>query len=114
MRKKEDKFVFGAHSLKRALERMLGKMEPYTQKDYDNIKLLILKNMNWNQFNCNWELRDWGLEFIIKNDKVVTIAPLEDKNKDVTKIKPITQYHKENLKVYMRKGRSNGSYKKNE
>ena len=114
MRKKEDSFVFGEHSLKRALERMLGKMEPYTQTDYDNIKKLILLNMRWNDFSCNWEIPDWKLEFIIKNDKVVTIAPLEDKNKDVTKIKPIIQYHKENLKVYMRKGRSNGSYKKNE
>ena len=114
MRKKEDSFVFGEHSLKRALERMLGKMEPYTQTDYDNIKKLIVLNMRWNDFSCNWEIPDWKLEFIIKNDKVVTIAPLEDKNKDVTKIKPITQYHKDNLKVYMRKGRSNGSYKKNE
>ena len=114
MRKKEDKFVFGAHSLKRALERMLGKMEPYSQKDYDNIKLLILKNMNWNQFNCNWEIPDWKLEFVIKNNKVVTIAPKEDKNKDTTKMRPITQYHKDNLKTYMRKGRSSGSYKKNQ
>ena len=89
-------------------------MEPYTQDDYDNIKILILKAMNWNMFSCTWELRDYGLEFIIRNDKVVTIAPLEDKNKDVTKIQPITKYHKANLKRYMRLGRSSGSYKKNQ
>jgi len=114
MRKKEDNFVFGEHALKRALERMLGKMEPYTQTDYDNIKKLILLNMRWNDFSCNWEIPDWKLEFIIKQNKVVTISPVGDKNKDVTKIQPITQFHKDNLKVYMRKGRSNGSYKKNE
>lgn len=113
MRLKSDRFTFGAHSLHRALERMLGKIEPYTQTDYDNIKLLILKNMNWNQFNCNWELRDWRLEFVIRNNKVVTIAPLEDKNKDITKIQPITQFQKDNLKRFMRLGRSTRSYKKN-
>ena len=114
MRLKTDRFVFGAHSLNRALERMVGKMEPYTQKDYDNIKVLILKHMEWNEFACNWELRDWKLEFIIKNNKVVTISPIEDKNKDVTKIQPITQHHKDNIKKYMRLGRSQNSYKKNQ
>ncbi len=114
MRNREDRFVFGEHALKRALERMVGQFEPYTQDDYDKIKILVLKNMNWNVFASNWELRDWGLEFIIKNNKVVTIAPLEDKHKDTTKIQPITQYHKENCKKYMRLGRSQGSYKKNQ
>jgi len=113
MRQKSDRFVFGAHALERAQERMLGKMEPYTQDDYDNIKKLILLNMNWNEFSCNWELRDYGLEFIIKNDKVVTIAPLTDKNKDVTKIQPITQFYKDNIKKIMKLGRSHGSYKRN-
>ena len=113
MRKKEDRFVFGAHSLHRALERMVDKFEPYTQKDYDQIKKLILKNMVWNEFACNWELRDWALEFVIKNDKVVTIAPIENKNKDVTKIRRITEFHKTNQKKYMRLGRTQNSYKKN-
>jgi len=114
MRKPEDRFVFGEHSLHRALERMLGKMEPYTQEDYNKIKILILKSMNWNPFSCNWEIRDYDLEFVIKNDKVVTIAPIEDKNKDVTKIQPITQFQKDNLKKFMRLGRGRSSYKKNE
>jgi len=114
MRQKEDRFTFGEHSLHRALERMLGKMEPYTQDDYDNIKILILKAMNWNMFSCTWELRDYGLEFIIRNDKVVTIAPLEDKNKDVTKIQRVTKFHKEHMKKFMRLGRSRSSYKKNQ
>ena len=113
MRLKSDRFTFGAHSLHRALERMLGKMEPYTQTDYDNIKKLILSNMRWNDFSCNWEIPDWKLEFIIKQNKVVTIAPVEDKNKDITKIQPITQFQKDNLKRFMRLGRSNGSYKRN-
>ena len=113
MRKPEDRFVFGEHALARALERMVGKIEPYEQKDYDSIKKLVLKNMNWNEFACNWELRDWGLEFIIKDNKVVTISPIEDKYKDVTKIQPITQFQKDNLKKFMRLGRSRSNYKKN-
>jgi len=114
VRKKEDRFVFGAHALSRALERMVGRLPPYTQEDYDNIKILILKSAKWNDFSCNWEIPDWKLEFIIKQNKVVTIAPVEDKNKDVTKIQPITQFQKDNLKRYMRLGRSNGSYKRNQ
>lgn len=114
MRKKEDRFVFGAHALERGLERIVKQFKPYTQEDYEKIKKLIILNMNWNEFACNWELRDWGLEFVIKNNKVVTIAPFENKNKDVTKIKRITDFHKENQKRYMKLGRSGGSYKKNE
>lgn len=113
MRRMEDRFVFTEHSLVRALERMVDRPKPYTQKDYDDIKKLILISMNWNTFSCNWELRDWDLVFIIKNDRVVTIAPMEDKNKDVTKIRRITQHHKDNVKRYMRLGRTQNSYSKN-
>ena len=113
MRLKEDRFVFTEHSLKRGLERIVGQFGKYTQTDYDKIKKLILLNMNWNTFSCNWELRDWDLVFIIKNDRVVTIAPMEDKNKDVTKIRRITQHHKDNVKRYMRLGRTQNSYSKN-
>ena len=113
MRLKEDRFVFTEHSLKRGLERIVGQLGEYTQTDYDKIKKLILLNMNWNTFSCNWELRDWDLVFIIKNDRVVTIAPMEDKNKDVTKIRRITQHHKDNVKRYMRLGRTQNSYSKN-
>ena len=114
MQKKEDRFIFGGHSLKRGLERIIGKMEPYTLDDYENIKILILKSMVWNDYGCRWELPDNKLKLIIKNDKVVTIAPIIDKNKDVTKIQPISQFHKDNLKKIMKLGRSHGSYKRNE
>ena len=113
MKNKEDRFFFGEHALKRGLERMVDKFEPYTQHDYDQIKKLILKNMEWNELAANWELRDWGLEFVIRDSKVVTISPLEDKNKDVTKIRRITEFHKLNQKKYMRLGRTQNSYKKN-
>jgi len=113
MRLKEDRFVFTEHSLRRGLERIVGQIGDYTQADYDKIKELILLNMNWNEFSCNWELRDWGLVFIIKNNRVVTIAPMEDKNKDVTKIQRITEFHKTHHKKYMRLGRSRTDYKKN-
>ena len=113
MRKKEDRFTFTEHSLSRGLERIVGQTGDYTQGDYDKIKELILMNMNFNEFSCNWELRDWKLVFVIRNDKVVTIVPMEDKNKDVTKIQRITKFHKENVKRYMKLGRGRDTYKKN-
>ena len=112
MRRKEDRFNFTEHSLVRGLERIVGQEAPYVQADYEKIKKLILRNMNWNEFSCKWELRDWGLVFVIKNNKVVTISPMEDKNKDVTKIKRITDFHKNNQKKVMRLGRSRTDYKK--
>ena len=111
MRNKEDRFTFTHHSLERGLQRILGIAEPYTQEDYNKIKVLILRTMNWNIFSGEWELRDYGLHFVIRNDKVITIEPLESKHQDITKMKPISQYHKEHLKVYMKKGRENRSNK---
>ena len=91
MKAKEERFSFSLHSLERGLERMLGIEPPYHQKQYTNIKILIVKNMQWHELQCRWVLYDFGLELVVKNNKVVSIVPCY---KAVSGIKPVSEYMK--------------------
>ena len=106
MREKEDRFSFTAHALERALERMLQIEKPYSVKQYNNVKELVLKNMEWNSFNCKWVLLDYGLELVIEDDKVVTIAPASDSvSESYYGAQPIGEFKKAYTKKCLRLGR---------
>ena len=106
MRNKEDRFSFTAHSLERALERMLEIDKPYTQQQYNNIKELILKNMEWNSFDCKWILPDYDLELVMEADMVVTIAPSTTvASESYYGSKPISQFKKTQPKLCLKLGR---------
>ncbi len=114
MRKKEDRFSFTAHALERALERMLDIKAPYSVKQYQNVKELILKNMEWNPFDCIWELREYEMEFIIRGDKVVTITRRDGKDSDdFHGVKPICEMQKSHNKKYLKLGRTRNGKSKN-
>ena len=107
MKTKEDRFTFTAHALERGLERMLEIHKPHTQKQFDNIKLLILKSMQWNDLDCKWVLPDYGLELVMRDDKCVTLSPKDGKSSDEFHgLKPITDFQKRYNKKYMKLGRS--------
>jgi len=106
MRTKEDRFHFTEHSLQRGLERMLDKHKPYTQKDYNNIKILVTKSMVWNGFDCKWTLPDYDLELVIEGSNVVTISPSIDAICETYYgSKPLTEYQKVYTKKCFRLGR---------
>jgi len=79
---------------------MLGLEKPYSIKQLNDIKILLLKTMEWNEYNCKWVLHDYHLEFVIKNDKVVSIIPYDS----VGGLKPIGEYQKEFSKKRKKQG----------
>jgi len=106
MRQKEDRFRFTAHALERALERMLELEKPYSVKQYNNVKELVLKNIEWNSFDCKWVLPDYGLELVIESDNVVTIAPASDVvSETYYGAQPISKFKKIFTKKCLRLGR---------
>ena len=113
MNKKEDRFTFSAHALERGLERMLGKEAPYEKIDYHRIKALVVKEMEWNEYGCIWQMTDYKLELIIKNGECVTIAPTANKVADTySGTKPISEYKKQFSKKCMKSGRSESNHKR--
>ena len=92
--KRED---FTAHSLERALERIMELEAPYTQRQYNDIREFILKSVEWNPFTEKWVIEDFGVELIVAEDgAVVTTSPITEPI--TVNHRPITQYQKTHLK----------------
>ena len=109
MIEEHEKFGFTDHALERGLERILNYEAPYTRKQMNNMKVLIVKSMQWHPFSKKWVLPDYEAELVIENGSVVTIILDSSKYRYH---KPVSVFQQTHHKKFIKMGKMRNKKKK--